>query len=69
MSKPSDEDYTTAIQWLRFNDGGDGERESCSRVAEWLEGVRTASMIRSLAKEAGVPVAAVRRRLKERGAA
>lgn len=59
--KPSPEDFLTAAEWLDVNEGDDGEKESCHRVAEWLRDAvaksdkRKAddSVIRQLAQKTG----------------
>ena len=63
--KPSEADFELAACWLRINDGDNGESEACNRVAEWLDERRRASRIREAAREAGIPVAMIRARLKQ----
>lgn len=36
MKHPSIEDMETAAEWLDCNEGDNGEKEACSRVATWL---------------------------------
>ena len=37
MKRPCLEDLSMAAEWLRCNEGADGESESCSLVATWLD--------------------------------
>lgn len=62
---PSIEALDTAIEWLRCNEGDDGEADRCRAVANWIEHEERERTLRRAAREAGVPVAAVRRRLAE----
>jgi hypothetical protein len=36
---PSDWALDSAVEWLRLNDGADGEKEACHAVADWIEAV------------------------------
>lgn len=36
MARISIKDLKTAEDWLRDNEGGDGEADSCRRVAAWI---------------------------------
>jgi hypothetical protein len=65
MRKPSDEQFATAIAWLTTNDGEEGEAEACRAVAEWLRDQQHETFLRSEARKARVPVAALRRKLSE----
>lgn len=65
MKMPSTEAIDTAVSWLRYNEGGDGEADRCRVVADWIEYEERERMIRIEARRAGLPVAAVRRRLAE----
>ncbi len=65
--KPSVEDFDTASEWLNFNEGENGERESCHRVAEWLDQLIKRDLERSAAKKAGVPVRKLREVIARRG--
>lgn len=60
---PQGDTLQTALQWLRLNEGRDGESDACKAVADWLEDFATDDMIRREARRAGIPVALVRKRL------
>jgi hypothetical protein len=53
----------TAVEWLRNNEGDNGKHERCCYVADWIEYLENERMLRDEAKKAGVPVAALRRKL------
>jgi len=63
--KPSEEDFNIALMWLENNEGGEGEAEACQRVADWLRNLMDDGYLRRKAREAGVPVAKLRQRLRE----
>jgi hypothetical protein len=59
-AEPFAEDIEIAAQWLEANEGGDGEAESCRRVAAWLDAQASAIEERRTARAASVPVAKLR---------
>jgi rRNA-processing protein FCF1 len=63
MIKPSPEDLRAAAIWLDSNEGDAAERGPLLRVAHWLEVQAEAQELREAAREAGVPVAQLRKRL------
>ncbi len=63
MKRPTQEQIYLAAEWLRINEGEEGEAEACEAVADWLEEQSEAQMIREIAREQGVPVATIRKRL------
>jgi hypothetical protein len=65
MTKPTAQQFDRAITWLECNEGPDGEREDCKAVAQWLLDRARDDYIRKTARAAGLPVAAVRRKLAE----
>lgn len=62
---PGTDAIDTAIAWLRSNGGEDGESERCAAVADWIESEEFERYLRKTAREAGVPVARLRRRIAE----
>lgn len=65
MTKPTETELDLAIGWLRCNEGADGEAAACNRVADWIDAQMLDNRIRKAAREAGLPVAKVRARLKQ----
>ncbi len=66
--RPKRDDLLTAAEWLRCNDGRDGEGAACALVAEWLEEEITARNRRSarrLIRRYGVDGALARLRAEE----
>lgn len=63
MTKPSPEDLRAAALWLDSNEGDADERDPLLRVAHWLDAQAEAQELREAAREAGVPVAQLRKRL------
>lgn len=55
------EDLATAREWLLINEGGEGESESCHRVADWIETEILSRELRSVARETGVSMAIARK--------
>jgi alpha/beta superfamily hydrolase len=57
-----------AADWLRCNDGEEGEAEDCTAVADWLEDEATRrdeeALARKIARGAAVSVPAARRAIK-----
>ncbi len=70
MDMPSDEELETASLWLKANEGVEfDEAIRCKAVAEWLEFMRRERYLRRAARDAGVPVARLRRKLAEQAQA
>lgn len=69
MGTPTRNQIDVAILWLRTNEGDNGESEACAAVADWLQDLERNKFLRRKAKEAGIPVAALRQRLKSTFAA
>ena len=65
MRKPTNEQFDVAIMWLQNNEGDGDEGEACKAVAEWLDHLMSEDWLRSQAREAGVTVATLRRKLAE----
>jgi hypothetical protein len=65
MQKPTAAQFDAAITWLECNEGPHGESEACKAVAQWLLDMAREDYIKKTARAAGVPVAAVRKRLAE----
>lgn len=61
---PTDEQFQYATEWLRYNEGAQGEEQACLAVADWLEAFRFDAYLKVQANHAKIPVAALRRRLK-----
>jgi hypothetical protein len=68
MKMPPLEQIGIALDWLRSNEGDNGESDACQAVADWLEHQETERQLRGAARSGGVPVAALRRKLKENAA-
>jgi hypothetical protein len=64
---PKPEDLDVAAQWLRVNEGENGEAESCRRVARWLEKLVRDADERRVAKEGGVSVRTLRSVMERNG--
>jgi hypothetical protein len=64
---PTQEQICIAVLWLRSNEGEGPEGEACRAVAEWIDHAAGEDFLRRQARKAGVPVAALRRKLAERG--
>lgn len=60
---PTDQQFETAIIWLQSNEGDCGEAEACRQVADWIERQRTTASLKQVAREAGVSVSQLRKRL------
>jgi hypothetical protein len=67
MKKPTPEQFNIAAAWLLQNEGEGEESRACYTVATWLDNLRSQDHIRKAAREAGLPAAEVRRKLKELG--
>lgn len=61
MKRPSLADMSLAAEWLRANEGEDGESDSCLRIATWLDDQVQQAQIREAAHAAGFKVGDVRR--------
>lgn len=66
MKRPDPEDLKLAAEWLRANEGEDGESETCSRVATWLDNYAMDSQVRSAARKVGCTVKYFRKYMAER---
>lgn len=66
MRMPGTDELNTAIAWLRSNEGSNGEADRCAAVADWIEHEETERYIRHTARQAGVTIAAVRRKIAEK---
>lgn len=65
---PSTDELNVAIAWLRSNEGDNGESERCLRVANWIEAIELERYLRLSARNAGVTISALRKRLESLGA-
>jgi hypothetical protein len=63
MKMPPQDQIDIAIAWLETNEGEGAERTACEAVAEWLAAVSFEDHLRRSARNAGVPVAALRRKM------
>lgn len=71
MSKPAmpnDATLNIALLWLENNEGDEHEKGACLAVRDWIDALMQERVIRSAAKSAGVPVAALRQKIAEREA-
>lgn len=66
---PRDDQINVALLWLENNEGDGSEREACLAVRDWIVSLKQERMLRSVAKDAGIPVAMLRRKIAEREAA
>ena len=66
MRRPCLEDLAMAAEWLRCNEGSDGESESCSRVATWLDTYARESAERAAARKVGCTVGYFRKYMEKR---
>jgi hypothetical protein len=64
MKTPDPDALRLAALWLRSNDGD--EANTLADVAAWLTEQADAANVRTLAREAGVPVKLVRKHLRRR---
>jgi hypothetical protein len=63
---PGTDALNTAIAWLEANEGEEnGERDACQEVAQWLIQQERERYLRHAARNAGVTVARLRKRLIE----
>lgn len=65
-AKPSADDMRLAADWLNTYEGAE-DAEACKRVAAWLDEQAEAKDFRDAARAGGVPVKALRKRVKEQG--
>lgn len=66
MNTPTPDALRFAAEWLRqYDDSHDGGEQTAkaARVADWLDAQADAKELRDAAREHGVPVAGLRRRL------
>ena len=66
MKMPPDDQIDFAIEWLRCNEGKDGEASACFAVANWLVEEKHERMLRQEARAGGVSVARLRARITQR---
>lgn len=66
MKHPTDEQIRMAAEWLRINEGEEGEAQACHAVADWIEHEADERVLRSEARKAGVTVARLRRMLADK---
>jgi hypothetical protein len=66
MKRPCLEDIQLAAEWLRCNEGDDGESEACSRVATWLDNYALDQEVRAAARQAGCTVAYFKKHMAAR---
>jgi uncharacterized protein (DUF111 family) len=68
MTTPDPEALRFAAEWLREYEGdctdGNEDVKKAASVADWLNAQADAADLRAVAKEHGVPVAKLRRRMK-----
>jgi hypothetical protein len=61
--KPSSDDMRLAAEWLgEYEDSAEGD--ACKRVAAWLSEQADAKDLRDAAREHGVPVGALRKKIE-----
>jgi hypothetical protein len=65
MNKPSKDQVSTAIAWLRVNEGGGEEQAACEAVADYLKYLEHEALIRNGARQAGVKITVFRRKLRQ----
>lgn len=65
---PATEQIEQAAEWLRINEGDEGEAEACHAVADWILAVDDDRSLRLQARRAGVTVARLRRAIAEQKA-
>lgn len=65
MKMPPDDQLDIAAHWLELNEAEGAEGEACRAVQEWIDHEKFERMLREKALEAGIPVARLRRKLKE----
>ena len=63
---PTDEQFEIALLWLENNEGQGREQDACRAVARWIDRWRQNEMLRTTARQAGVSVVALRRKLAEK---
>lgn len=63
MSRPTDQQFETALLWLRGNEGDAYESAACASVARWIEQELRDRELKRVAREAGVPIRHARRML------
>lgn len=65
MKRPTEEQMNIAIHWLENNEGVGEEQDACVAVGRWLDKLLSDDVVRKHARDAGIPVATVRRRIRE----
>lgn len=69
MPRPTDEQFNTAIFWLRSNEGDAYESGACAAVAKWIELELRDRALKEVARKAGVPIRRARRMIAKATAA
>lgn len=65
LKMPGNEKLNIAIDWLRSNEGTNGEADACVTVANWIEHEERERYLRHTARVAGVSIARLRRKIAE----
>lgn len=68
VKMPPQDQIDIAVLWLQSNEGVDGECEACQAVAAWVDHLAREAFLRKAAREGGVTVARLRRKLAEQRA-
>jgi hypothetical protein len=63
---PTQEQINIAVHWLQSNEGDVEEQAACEAVADWINALVFNAYLLKAAREAGVPVAKVRKKLLEK---
>jgi len=66
MRMPPQEQIDVARMWLESNEGDANESAACKAVAAWIDHMAREAFLRQAAREGGITVATLRRRLAER---
>lgn len=67
MKKPTEDQLLIAAEWLRYNEGEDGESVACLEAADWIDSIVTEDAIRAAAKSSGIPAKDIRERMRLKG--
>jgi response regulator of citrate/malate metabolism len=65
MGRVSRDDLLLAAEWLDYNEGADGERETCERVANWLRAEAEKRNVRNVAQAYGISMQHARRAIEK----
>lgn len=63
MKKPNEDQIFIAIEWLRTNEGEDGEEVACKAVADYLEDMIIGRNLRRVSKDSGIPIKFIKQKL------